>query len=141
MTVQDKIDLTLRLPFEGAGVEFVIEVGETDSGTTFGLTVESLDSGDRVPFTSPPSPVLADWVRGYTRWLFRARVSASYDEDSISGTFAPDLTSEQTPRGRPARLRHDQAEVRAIHGFGSGLVVVPFSLCMPCQHQLVAGRF
>ena len=99
MTVQDKIDLNLRLPFESAGVEFVIEVGETDGGTTFGLTVEGLGSGDRVPFTSAASPVLADWVRGYTRWLFRARVSAQYDEDSISGTFAPTLTSEQTLEG------------------------------------------
>ena len=43
MTVQNKIDLTLRLPFESAGVEFVIEVGETDGGTTFGLTVEGLE--------------------------------------------------------------------------------------------------
>ena len=99
MTVQDKIDLKLRLPFDGAGVEFVIRVGETDGGTTFGLTVEGLGSGDRVPFTSAASPVLADWVRGYTRWLFRARVSAKYNEDSISGTFAPTLTSEQTLEG------------------------------------------
>ena len=99
MTVQNKIDLNLRLPFESAGVEFVIEAKDTDGGTTFGLTVESLESGDRVPFTSAASPVLADWVRGYTRWLFRARVSASYDEDSISGTFAPNLTSEQTLEG------------------------------------------
>ena len=99
MTVQNKVDINLRLPFEGARVEFVIEVGETDGGTTFGLTVEGLGSGDRVPFTSAASPVLADWVRGYTRWLFRARVSAKYDEDSISGTFAPDLTAEQTMEG------------------------------------------
>ena len=99
MTVQGKIDLKLRLPFESAGVDFVIEVGETDGGATFGLTVESLDSGDRVPFTSAASPVLADWVRGYTRWLFRARVSATHDEDSITGTFAPTLTSEQTLEG------------------------------------------
>ena len=99
MTVQNKIDLNLRLPFKGAGVEFVIVVGDTDGGTTFGLTVENLGSGDRVPFTSAASPVLADWVRGYTRWLFRARVSAKYDEDSISGTFAPNLTAEQTLEG------------------------------------------
>ena len=99
MTAQNKIDLNLRLPFEGAGVEFVIEVGETDGGAAFRLTVQCLDSGDRVPFTSPPSPVLADWVRGYTRWLYRARVSANYDEDSISGTFAPDLSAEQTLEG------------------------------------------
>ena len=99
MTVQTNIDLNLRLPFEGAGVEFVIQVDETDGGTTFTLAVQGLDSGDRVPFTSAASPVLADWVRGYTRWLFRARVSAKYTEDSISGAFAPDLTAEQTLEG------------------------------------------
>ena len=99
MTVQNKIDLKLRLPFEAAGVEFVIHVDESDDGTTFRLMVEGLSSGDRVPFTSAASPVLADWMRGYTRWLFRARVSAKYDENSISGTFAPDLTAEQTLEG------------------------------------------
>jgi hypothetical protein len=99
MTVQDKIDLKLRLPFQGAGIEFVIQIGESDNETSFVLTVESLGPGGRVPFTSAASPVLADWVRGYTRWLYRARVSAQYTEDSISGTFAPGLTSEQTLEG------------------------------------------
>ena len=99
MTVQDKIDLNLHLPFENAGIEFVIHVDETDVGTSFRLTAKSLGPGDHVPFTSAASPVLADWVRGYTRWLFRARVSAKYDENSISGTFAPDLTAEQTLEG------------------------------------------
>ena len=99
MNVQNRIDLNLRLPFEGAGIEFVIEVDETDGGMSFRLTVEKLGSGARVPFTSESSPVLADWVRGYTRWLFRARVSASYDVDSISGTFAPDLSAEHTLEG------------------------------------------
>ena len=99
MTLQDKIDLKLRLPFENAGIEFVMQVEETDVGTSFRLIAESLSSGDHVPFTSDFSPVLADWVRGYTRWLYRARVSANYTKDAISGTFAPGLTPEQTLEG------------------------------------------
>ena len=123
MTVQDKIDLNLRLPFESAGVEFVIEVGETDGGTTFGLTVESLASGDRVPFTSAASPVLADWVRGYTRWLFRARVSAQLRRGLDLRHVRPGPHGGADPRGPPARLRHDQAEIRALHRVGGGRVV------------------
>ena len=49
--------------------------------------------------TVDASPQLADWVRGYTRWLARARVSASFDENGIAGTFATGLTPEQVLQG------------------------------------------
>ena len=96
------LNLCLRLPFEAAGVEFNIEVNEPDHeghGPTFSLTVSDPKSGDRVPFTSGSSPVLADRVRGYTRWLYRARVSAQYAEDSISGEFRGWRRSGAGPRG------------------------------------------
>ena len=103
MTSQTKLNLCLRLPFDGAGVEFNIEVNETGSddgrGPGFSLTVLDLESGDRVPFASHASIVLADWVRGYSRWLYRAGVAAQYTYDSITGTFAADLTAEQVLEG------------------------------------------
>ena len=50
-------------------------------------------------FTSASSPVLADWVRGYTRWLYRAGVSARYDEQAISGAFAHGMSAERILEG------------------------------------------
>ena len=50
-------------------------------------------------FTQEASPALADWVRGYTRWLHRSRVSATHDAQVISGTFAEGVTPEQLLEG------------------------------------------
>ena len=93
------IDLNLRLPFEAAGVQFDIRVGESaDAGASFSLS--ALDSsGTPIAFSSDASPVLADWVRGYTRWLYRAGVSASYDETTISGSFASGMSAERILEG------------------------------------------
>ncbi|MXY19826.1 MAG: hypothetical protein F4Y49_00650 [Dehalococcoidia bacterium] len=94
------IDLNLRLPFEAAGVEFDISVGESsaDAGASFSLS--ALDSsGAPIPFTSDVSPVLADWVRGYTRWLYRAGVTARYTETAISGSFGQGMSAEQVLEG------------------------------------------
>ncbi len=38
-------------------------------------------------------------MRGYSRWLVRARVKATHDESGITGTFAPDLQPEQVLQG------------------------------------------
>ena len=95
------IDLNLTLPFEAAQVQFDIKVGEpsdSDAGASFSLS--ALDSaGTPVPFTSDASPVLADWVRGYTRWLYRAGVTARYTETAISGDFAQGMSAEQVLEG------------------------------------------
>ena len=94
------IELNLRLPFQAAGVEFDIRVesGEADSATVFSLS--ALDStGTVIPFTSDSSPVLADWVRGYTRWLYRAGVSAHYSETTISGSFGQGMSAERILEG------------------------------------------
>ena len=50
-------------------------------------------------FTEDTSPQLADWIGGYSRWLRRANVTASFDENGITGTFAGGLTPEQTMMG------------------------------------------
>ena len=102
MTTLTKLNLCLRLPFQAAGVEFSIEVnesGQDGAGPLFSLVVLNSESGDRVPFASHASPVLADWVRGYTRWLYRARVSAQHTDDAIRGAFAESLSAEQVLEG------------------------------------------
>ncbi len=95
------IDLNLRLPFESAGVQFDIRVGESadpDSGAAFSLS--ALDaSGTPIPFTSESSPALADWVRGYTRWLYRAGVTAQHSETAISGSFDASMSVERILEG------------------------------------------
>ena len=102
MTEQVNLNLCLRLPFDGAGIEFNIEVnesGDPSSGPGFTLVAQASGSGDRLAFQSHVSPVLADWVRGYTRWLYRARISAHHTEDAIVGAFAADVTTEQVFEG------------------------------------------
>lgn len=102
MTQTVSVNLCLRLPFERAGVEFNIEVNESgDAGKGPGFTLVALACGasDRLAFQSQVSPVLADWVRGYTRWLYRAGISAQHGDDAIVGTFAPDVTAERVLEG------------------------------------------
>lgn len=98
---EQTIDLNLRLPFEAAEVEFDIRVAESDdagSGASFSLS--ALDSsGMPIPFTSDASPVLADWVRGYTRWLYRAGVTARYTETAICGSFGQGMNAERILKG------------------------------------------
>ncbi len=106
------IDLNLRLPFEAAGVEFDIRISgsnNAEAGASFSLS--ALDSGgSAIPFTSEASPVLADWVRGYTRWLYRAGVTARYDETAISGSFASAMSAERILEG--AQLACDMIRQR-----------------------------
>ncbi len=102
MTDRVSLNLCLRLQFERAGVEFNVEVnesGDTDSGPGFTLVALACGTSDRLAFQSHVSPVLADWVRGYTRWLYRARISAQHTDDAIVGTFASGITAEQVFEG------------------------------------------
>ena len=102
MTEQVNLNICLRFPYERAGVEFNIEVnesGDADSGPEFSLVAQAIGSGDQLAFQSQVSPVLADWVRGYTRWLYRARIRAQHTDDAIFGSFAPGVTPEQVFEG------------------------------------------
>ena len=92
------IDLNLTLPFESAEVEFDIRVGSSGDETTFTLSAKD-GSGSPIPFTSEASPVLADWVRGYTRWLYRAGVSAQYSQTAITGSFVQGMSAERILEG------------------------------------------
>ena len=104
MAISNSVNLDLSLAFPRAGVAFAIEARVQDGGadedsSTFRVKVSDASNGRAVPLTVDASPQLADWVRGYTRWLARARVSASFDESGIAGTFAAGLTPEQVLQG------------------------------------------
>ena len=79
-------DININLAFPKAGVVFVIEAsGPNGQAPAFRLRVTD-SSGNVVPITREASEYVHDWIRGYTRWLYRARVTASWDVDGITGT-------------------------------------------------------
>ena len=102
MTTSADLNIEIGLPFPQAGVVFNIKVhgqpGEPANAPTFRLDVTN-PSGGRVAFTSDQCPQLADWVRGYSRWLYRARVRATHDQNSITGAFDGDRNVEQILEG------------------------------------------
>ncbi len=104
MAISSSVNVDLSLAFPRAGVAFAIEVRAQDGGvdedpSTFRVSVSDASNGRAVPLKVDASPQLADWARGSTRWLARARVSASFDESGIAGTFAAGLTPEQVLQG------------------------------------------
>ncbi len=112
MTASD-VNIEVKLPFPNAGIVIAIKVETPEangSNPSFHLSVTDSSGNRAIPFRSDVSPSLADWVRGYTRWVYRARVSASHDESSIHGTFADDLSAEQILDG--VRLACDMVRQR-----------------------------
>ena len=104
MVNDDKMNLDLSLAFPRAGVAFDIQVRQyaadpVDEPSSFRLTVSAVSDGRPILLRSEVSPQLADWVRGYTRWLVRANVRASYDKDGILGVFDDGLSAEEVLRG------------------------------------------
>ena len=90
------VNLSVYLPFPKAGVAFRIRVEAAGDGQSkFGLNATDLSGKNALPFTVDVSPCLADWVRGYSRWLVRAGVTATHDTESIRGTFGDGMTAEQ----------------------------------------------
>ena len=102
MTTASATKANLALSFPAAGVTFNIAVeppDEADSAPTFALAVSDASTGQKLRLAVDVSPQLADWARGYSRWLVRAKVKATHDESGITGTFAPDLQPEQVLQG------------------------------------------
>ncbi len=104
MTATSATKANLDLSFPAAGVTFNIAVEPPVSGSnggapTFALAVNNSRTGQKLRLAVDVSPQLADWVRGYSRWLVRAKVRATHDESGITGTFAPDLQPEQVFQG------------------------------------------
>ena len=95
------VQVSVNLAFPVAGVAFNVSASDPADGgaTAFRLSVTDTDDGRDIPFHVDASRPLADWVRGYSRWLVRARVSATFDENAVTGTFHEGLTPEQTLEG------------------------------------------
>ena len=84
-----QININLNLNFPKAGVVFVIN----GNNPSFEITVTD-STGKKQSFND--SPYLKDWSKGYARWLVRAKVKASADDNKISGIFFEGLTTEET---------------------------------------------
>ena len=119
MSSNSRADLKVYLPFPKAEVAFRIRVSpaEANGPSNFVLSVHRWVADEDVPnsfsigpttdergqdalsFTADVSPCLADWVRGYTRWLVRAGVTATHDSNKITGIFGESVTAEQVLLG------------------------------------------
>ncbi|MYE53662.1 MAG: hypothetical protein F4X34_00500 [Chloroflexi bacterium] len=119
MSSYSSTNLSVYLPFPKAEVAFRIRVSsdeandpsefvlsvhkwvaDEDVPTSFAIGYTTDERGqDALPFTVDVSPCLADWVRGYTRWLVRAGVRATHDSIKVTGTFDESATAEQVLLG------------------------------------------
>ncbi|MBN18803.1 MAG: hypothetical protein CL758_04930 [Chloroflexi bacterium] len=84
--------ININLTFPKAGVVFVIKANEP----SFEITVTDSSGKDQ---SLNDSPYLKDWAKGYARWLVRAKVKATTNENKITGTFFDDLSPEDTLNG------------------------------------------
>ncbi len=99
MSTNESTDINLKLAFLNAGIEFRLSAKDESGSIAFRLEASNAANGDAVQLNMESSPVLADWVRGYTRWLYRPRIAASFDEFGITGTFLEGTSSEQAMDG------------------------------------------
>lgn len=119
MSNNSRANLSVYLPFPKAGVAFRIRVSsdeasgpsnfvlsahnwiaDEDVPASFAIGPTTDERGqDALPFSADVSACLADWVRGYTRWLVRAGVKATHDTDKITGVFNESMTAEQVLLG------------------------------------------
>ncbi len=104
MAATSDVEINVNLAFPNAGVVVKIDVGppassDNGKGPSFHLNVTDITDNTAIPFRVEASPPLADWVRGYSRWLRRARVTATHDQNAITGSFDANLTAEQVLRG------------------------------------------
>ena len=100
MATISQTEINISLAFPKAGVTFAIRCGAPEGGAnghpSFNLAVLDSNGSRTLSFTESTSPQLADWIGGYSRWLRRANVTASFDENGITGTLAGGMTPEQT---------------------------------------------
>ena len=97
-----RIDVNLAYPRAGVVVNVKVETpaGPSDSeAPSFHLVVTDPSTERTVPLTLASSPMLADWARGYSRWLARANVRAAADGSGITGSFIDGLTAQQVLQG------------------------------------------
>ena len=92
--------IKINLAFPKAGVTFVVECTPPDAASSndshsFKITANSSETSSALTFTEDTSTQLADWIKGYSRWLVRANVTASFTDECINGTFRSGLSPEQ----------------------------------------------
>ena len=92
--------ININLAFPKAGVTFVVEcippdTASGDDSHSFKITASSSEHSSELAFTEDTSPQLADWIKGYSRWLVRANVTASFNDQGINGKFRSGLSPEQ----------------------------------------------
>ena len=92
--------ININLTFPKAGVTFVMECTPPDTASgdnshSFKITASSAEHSSKLAVTEDTSPQLADWIKGYSRWLVRANVTASFTDEGINGTFRSGLSPEQ----------------------------------------------
>ena len=103
MTSNTKADdlIQMTLPFPKANVSFLVrcsDIGSIQGTTPFTITVYSHIDRKPIKLLESDSPQLADWAKGYARWLHRAGIKAEHNENAIQGHFSsiqsPELALE-----------------------------------------------
>tara|TARA_B100000315_G_scaffold255146_1_gene297778 strand:- start:802 stop:1965 length:1164 start_codon:yes stop_codon:yes gene_type:complete len=86
-----------RVDYERAGVgfNFSLKTSPGEEQAAFRLTVDSLETGKRLPFSHQACPAVHDFTRGYARWLGTKGIRATLGEDEITGAARQDLSAPQ----------------------------------------------
>ena len=96
--------IQFTMPFPKADVSFVITCTDFDSleeRAKFQIIVNSHSDQRRIKLLEDNSPQLADWAKGYARWLHRASIKAEHEENAIQGHFS----SIQSPESALENIR------------------------------------
>ena len=99
-----EIDITTKLTFFSAGVTLILKCDTVkrepgEKAANFNISALTAVSLETLKLNESTSPQLVDWAKGYSRWLTRANVNASFNENGIFGTFKEGITIEETLNG------------------------------------------
>jgi hypothetical protein len=89
MSVQGRLTIDCDLAFVAAGVGFTVQVRDSTPATALHVRLRALEAGQEACFTSASSPVLADFVGGFCRWLGTKGVQVTPKGREIVGHFQP----------------------------------------------------
>jgi len=79
----------------GVGFNFSLKTSPGEDQAAFRLTVDNLETGQRVLFSHQACPAVHDFTRGYARWLGSKGIRATRGEDEITGVARQDLSAPQ----------------------------------------------
>ena len=91
------LQLESHTSYEQAGVVVNVSLKTAPGGEqgAFSLTVDNLETGQRLSFSHEACPAVHDFTRGYTRWLGTKGIRADRGEDEITGTAGTGLSAPQ----------------------------------------------